>query len=156
MVQLRDDEVRRLISYLRKQTDDLEALAAIEDELRDDEAEDFLRAPEILTYFPALTEAVTCLDKTWQLLVLPHAHLRMVQRGVKKQAVVDIFSRFIEYCAAEGELITIGTYAIYDQAASITLRIDVDSIAEAGGNSHVVTVFSGHSYRPNQTEVILM
>lgn len=48
---LRDDEVRRLIAYLRRHVAP-ERLAEIENSLRSEEAEDVLRTPAILAFFP--------------------------------------------------------------------------------------------------------
>ena len=43
MGRLRDEEIRRLLRYLRQQIEDQEYLAEIEDELRGEDAEEFLR-----------------------------------------------------------------------------------------------------------------
>ena len=43
MSRLREEEIRRLLRYLRQQIEDQEYLAEIEDELRGEDAEEFLR-----------------------------------------------------------------------------------------------------------------
>lgn len=149
MARLPLDEVRRLVSYLRAQVADPDRLIEIEGELQGEEAEEFLREPELLAYFPMLTEEITVVGLQWRLRVIPHAHLRMVQRGIKTATVVSLFSRFVEMCIAEGQPVAIGKYTIRERAtprgSGIALRVDVDVVESASGQAHVVTVFMGRS-----------
>jgi hypothetical protein len=58
MARLREEEIRRLLSYFRQRIQDTDRLAEVEDELRGEYAEEFLREPDVLVYFP-----VTCSPK---------------------------------------------------------------------------------------------
>jgi hypothetical protein len=58
MGRLRTEEVRRLLRYLSERVGNPEQLAEIEDGLRDEDAEEFLREPDVLTYFPELILAI--------------------------------------------------------------------------------------------------
>src|SRR5215207_7707184 len=128
MAGLRDDEVRRLLTHLRRRIGDSGALAQVEDELRGEYAAEYLREPGVLAYFPALEEELGTSGGRWQLRVIPHAHLRMVQRGVGLPEVMKIFGRFVERCAGRGELIIPGPHTILSNQGSrrgpLTLRID--------------------------------
>lgn len=95
MAKISDAEVRRLLSYLKRFIDE-EKLAEIEDELRGDYAEEFLREPDLLQYFPELLLEITAGNKNWKLRVIPHAHLRMVQRAIKLADLSTFFRSFIE------------------------------------------------------------
>jgi len=147
MAELPLEEVRRLVSYLRARVNDPDRLIEIEGELQGEEAEEFLREPELLAYFPTLTEEAMVIGLRWRLRVIPHAHLRMVQRGIKTATVVSLFSRFVEKRAAERQPVTVGKYTIRESptphGSNITLRVDVDAVESAGGQAHVVTVFMG-------------
>src|SRR5947199_8211742 len=110
MGRLRDEEIRRLLRYLRQRIEDQEYLAEIEDELRGADAEEFLREPELLAYFPEQAEELIAASSNWMLRIIPHAYLRMVQRGIKQTSVAKMFTRFIEKCAAEEKAITAGPY----------------------------------------------
>lgn len=149
MARLRQEEIRRLLGYLRKRIADPGLLAQIEDELRGDYADEFLREPELLVHFPVLTENFTVGGSQWQLRIIPHAHLRMVQHGVKLEEVNTLFQRFVEYCVASAEIITSGPYTIFGRpeprSARLTLRVDVDVVTDESGAAHVVTVFIGRS-----------
>ena len=98
MARRRDDEVRRLLAYLRRRIGDPAALSEIEGELRGEYGTEYLREPGVLAYFPALEEEVTSAGGRWRLRVIPHARLRMVQRGVSLPTVVGVFERFLERC----------------------------------------------------------
>ncbi len=47
MAKLKSGEIRRLTAHLKKQTNDVEQLNFIEDELSGEEATEFIREPEI-------------------------------------------------------------------------------------------------------------
>lgn len=147
MSRLRNDEIRRLISYLRQQISDESFLAEIEDMLRSEEAQEYLREPEILAYFPELVENFDAGEMRWRLRVIPHACLRAVQRGISILSLVGMFRRFVEFSHQEGVVITVGSYAISGRVAPhkrrVTLRADVDEIGEVEGAAHVVTIVIG-------------
>jgi hypothetical protein len=145
MARLRQEEIRRLLSHLRQRISDAELLAQIEDELRSDDGEEFLRKPEILAHFPALTESLTAGGLQWHLRVIPHAHLRMVQRGVKPDSVKRLFQRFVENSIVSGEVISPGPYAVAGRpeprSRRLSLRVDIDLVTDIVGEAHVVTLF---------------
>ncbi|MCP9494828.1 MAG: hypothetical protein MSG64_10275 [Pyrinomonadaceae bacterium MAG19_C2-C3] len=147
MPALRDDEVRRLLAYLRQHISDQDELAGVEDILRSDEAQEYLREPELLAYFPELTRQLHPGGTEWKLRIIPHAHLRMVQRGFSSDGIVKLFARFIEYCVEREIIITRGAYTIFGRldprARSVTLRVDVDEIDGQSGKAHVVTITVG-------------
>jgi len=159
MAFLRREEVLRLLKYLRERIDDLERLAQIEDELSGEFAEEFIREPEILAFFPQLSDEFSVAATTWKLRVIPHAHLRMVQRGMKLSDISGMFRRFLERYAAASEVVTIGGYIISGRpkarAARITLRVDVDSVRDELGQSHVVTIYLGRGDSENMTRIDL-
>ncbi len=143
----RDDEIRRLVSHLRRQISDESILAEIEDTLRSDESAEFLREPEILDYFPELTEDLDAGGMRWRLRVIPHAHLRSVQRGISIRVVTSLFRRFVEFSNQQAVSITIGNYSVTARPAPrerrVTIRFDIDEVSEAEGAAHVVTVVFG-------------
>jgi hypothetical protein len=157
MGRLRNEEVRRLLRYLRQHIADANHLDEIEDELRGEYGEEFLREPEILVYFPELNAEVLTAGVSWRLRVIPHAHLRMVQRGINLHGIESLFSRFIEICTAKGRAITTGPYTIFGRPAPraqmTTLRIDVDMVVDMSGQAHVVTVFVGRGGAAETIEV---
>jgi len=159
MSRLDQAESRRLLSHLRNRIADAETLARFEDELRDEYAEEFLRDPELLAWFPMLQEEVEINGRRWLLRVIPHAHLRMVQRGIRIETVLNLFQRFVEFCAANGETIVTGPYAVYGRVtsreASLTLRFDIDVVSDDNGQAHVVTVFIGRGGAGIATEIEL-
>lgn len=108
MGRLRTLEVRRLLRYLNERLEDPERLAEIEDALRDDGAEEFLREPDLLTYFPEQTVEIATGGSRWQLRIIPHALLRMVQRGISQTSVADLFRRFVEAYLASKQVIVTG------------------------------------------------
>lgn len=159
MKRLSDAEIRRLLNHLRDQITDFKDFAEIEDELRGEFAEEFLREPEILSYFPALQEQMEINSVKWVLRIIPHARLRMTQRAVSQATVRSFFQRFIEFCDARGEVVTTGPYAIRGRAkprdAILTLRFDIDVVSDETGQAHLVTVVIGQSDSGRETTVDL-
>lgn len=156
MPRISDAEVRRLLSYLKAKVDD-ESLAVIEDELRGDEAEEYLREPDLLEFFPELSLQISAADKNWNLRIISHAHLRMVQRGVKSEDISDLFRAFAELQKTKEEEIFVGHYALFGRLQTrrifITLRIDIDKMHNETGEGHVVTIYIGRGNTENSTEV---
>jgi hypothetical protein len=158
MALLRREEVLRLLNYLRERIDNPNQLAPIEDELSGEFAQELLREPEILAFFPELTEEFLVSTTRWKLRVVSHAHLRMIQRGIKLSDLSMLFRRFLETSAA-GEVISVGSYVITGRprarAPRMSLRVDVDSITDELGHSHVVTVYLGRGDSENMTLIEL-
>lgn len=131
-MRLREDEIRRLLAYLRGQIEDAETLLQIEDELRGENAAEFLREPEVLDYFQSLDSNFAAGKIEWKLRVIPHAHLRIVQRGIGLPEIINLFVRFVEFCQDSNEIIHVGAYQIkgkpYNGTKVLTLRVDVDRI----------------------------
>ena len=98
MARLRAEEVRRLMNYLSQQIGDAGRIAEIEDALRDEYGKEFLREPDLLIYFPEQTSELVAAGTSWRLRFIPHALLRMVQRGISPSAATDLFRRFVEAC----------------------------------------------------------
>jgi hypothetical protein len=144
---LRREEVRRLLKYLRERIEDQEQLAQVEDELSGEFAEELIREPEMLAFFPQLSDEFSVEETRWKLRVIPHAHLRMIQRGIKLSDVSGLFRRFLETSLAAGEVVTVGGYIISGRpkvrAARIRLRVDIDSVTDEFGQCHIVTVYLG-------------
>jgi hypothetical protein len=144
---LRREEVRRLLKYLRERIEDQDQLAQIEDELSGEFAEELIREPEILAFFPQLSDEFFVSTTRWKLRIIPHAHLRMIQRGVKLSDVSGLFRRFLESSLAAGEVVIVGGYVISGRpkarAARITVRVDIDSVNDEFGQGHVVTIYLG-------------
>jgi hypothetical protein len=158
MAEISDAEVRRLLSYLQHYVGD-EDLAEIESELRGDEAEELLRDDDLLEFFPELFDEFVVADKNWKLRVIPHAHLRMVQRGVKLNDVSAFFCSFVELFTAEKQSIFVGHYALYGRIKRrnffVTVRIDLDMVTDVEGIGHVVTVHIGRGNNEGMMEVDL-
>ncbi len=156
---LRNEEVRRLLKHLRERIDDPGRLAQIEDELSGEFAEEFIREPELLAFFPQLIDEFVVSDARWKLRVIPHAHLRMVQRGMKLSDMSGMFRRFLETYAAAREVVTVGGCVISGRpkprAPRITLRVDVDSVSDEFGQCHVVTIYLGPGDSETMTRVDL-
>lgn len=156
---LRREEVRRLLRYLHERIEDQDQLAQIEDELSGEFAEEFIREPEILAWFPQLSDEFVVGTTTWKLRVIPHAHLRIIQRGMKFSDVSALFRLFLETFSAASEVVTVGGYIISGRprarAMRITVRVDVDSITDEFGQSHVVTVYLGRGDSENMTLIDL-
>jgi hypothetical protein len=146
MAELKDEEIRRFISFLKDIVNE-EVLSAIEGELRSEDREDFIREPEFLSYFSTRFVEI----ENWRLRIIPYTQMRMIQRGIKISLVVEIFRRFIEYCRANNEIITVGAYSILKkiEKKTVTLRIDVDEINDNSGEAHTVTVFIGYGDTEN-------
>jgi hypothetical protein len=87
---LRDEEIRRLVGYLKK-VFDAESLAAIEDELRSEAASDLLREPDFLQYFPTIEIEKTIGATDWRLRIIPYTKMRMVQRGIDETTIENLF-----------------------------------------------------------------
>jgi hypothetical protein len=158
MAKISDVEVRRLVSYL-KQNIDGERLAEIENELRDDYGEEFLREPDLLEFFPELSEQFSIAGKTWNLRIIPHAHLRMIQRSIKLSDIVSFFSTFVELYEANKQSIFVGHYMLYGRIKPrnilITIRVDIDMLTDIQGYGHVVTVHAGRGNNEGMIEVNL-
>ncbi|MGQ0763975.1 MAG: hypothetical protein ACT4OT_18445 [Acidobacteriota bacterium] len=86
----------------------------------------------------------------WHLRFIPHALLRMVQRGISLKAVADLFRRFVEAFSASELIIVTGPYTIFGRTEPrgklITLRADVDVVTDESGQAHAVTVLVGWAY----------
>ena len=147
MARLRAEEVRRLMNYLSQQIGDPGRIAEIEDALRDEYGKEFLREPDLLIYFPEQTSELVAAGTSWRLRFIPHALLRMVQRGISPSAATDSFRRFVEACSASQLIIITGPYTIFGRTEPrgklITLRADVDVVMDGSGQAHVVTVLVG-------------
>ena len=160
MAYLRDDEVRRLLGYLRQQRQDTERLAYLEDELRSEYGAEFLREPELMAFFPSETVSLEFSDTIWSLRVIGYTRLRMTPRGIHLETVTALFARFVEHCRASSQLIAVGPYTIYSRlaprATPLTLRVDVDDISDEQGQAHTVTVFVGHGDSYSTEEVNLL
>jgi hypothetical protein len=155
MKKLRDDEVRRLVSYLRPLVSD-EELARIEDILRSDEGAEYLLTDALLVYFPLVSLELGIDERSWQVRILPHAHLRMVQRGVSTHDMEDLLIRFVKTCQMRGELIIEDYHGIVGRTprhASVTLRVAVEEISEQAGRVRVITVHGGRGWSAAETVV---
>ncbi len=122
MAVLRDDEIRRLLKYLLKQIEDSEKLAFIEDELQSEFGAEFLREPEILSYFETEIVSISNQSEIWKLKIIPHTRMRMTQRGIKREEIVHLFERFIKFCQSQNQIITVGAYTIFENQKSKILR----------------------------------
>jgi hypothetical protein len=144
---LKDFEIRRFLGYLRTQAIDNEQLLVIEDELRSEIGNEIIREPEFLRNFK--TEIIEF--ENWELKIIPYTKMRMIQRGITLQTIINLFSRFIEKCESNNDLITLGAYTIFGKFNNkqITLRLDVDSISDEKGEAHTVTVFVGSGNTEN-------
>lgn len=148
MAELRNEEIRRLIGYLRKIVDE-EKLVAIEEEIRGADGAEFIREPEFLTYFSFEMVEI----ENWRLRIIPYTTMRMIQRGIGQEAVINLFRQFIEFCQKTDEVIIVGAYTLFGKVKTIrkaiTLRIDVDKISDETGEAHTVTVFVGSGNAEN-------
>lgn len=160
MSALRDDEIRRLLKFLRGQIQDSAKLAFIEDELRSDFGAEFLREPEILSYFRAETISISNLSEIWKLKIIAYTQMRMTQRGIKIGEIINLFERFLKFCETENQIISVGAYTIFGKSnisgSLITLRIDVDKAEETENEAHTVTVFIGRGDLTQTTEINLI
>ena len=84
----------------------------------------------------------------------------MIQRGISEDAIIKLFTRFVEFCHAENRTIVAGAYTIYGKPAprslALTLRIDVDFVGDEHGAAHTVTVFVGRGDHAETEEINLM
>lgn len=145
-------EARRLIAYLRAQPLDAGRLLEIEGQLLGDEAGSLLREESFLTYFPAITNELIAGGINWQLRFIPHARVRMTQRGVKSEVVLNLFTRFVERSLREEGDIVPGPYTIRQPASGITIRIDIDIVGNDSASAHLVTVFFGRMSEMERSE----
>ncbi len=154
---LRHEEVLRLLRHLRGHVESAERLAEIEDELRGEFAEEFLREPDLLIYFPEISDEFIAGGALWRLRFIQYAHLRLVQRGLNQSDLSTLFRRFVEKCAGSGQVITVGPYSIWGRpkprASTVTLRSDIDVIHGEDNRAHVVTVFRGRGDTEDSTDV---
>lgn len=154
---LRHEEVLRLLRHLRGRVESADRLTEIEDELRGEFAEEFLREPDLLVYFPEISDEFIAGGALWRLRFIPHAHLRIVQRGLNQSDLLILFRRFVEKYAESGQIITVGPYNIWGRpkprASTVTLRADVDVIDGEDNQAHVVTVFMGRGNTEDSTDV---
>lgn len=160
MGHLRDDEVRRLLAHLRQHVGEGERLAEIEDLLRSDEADEYVRGPELFEFFPQVDEELSIRGGQWVLRIIPHAHLRMVQRGLSLRSAGEMLQGYIEYCHAEDQVISIGNKIITDtrarRRAPVTWRVEVDEVKDDGGRAHVVTVVIGRTAADEDMETVTL
>jgi hypothetical protein len=127
------------------------SLAEFEDILFSKDGSDIIREPEFLQYFSQTVISITINKTAWTLKIIPYTHLRMVQRSINQQKIINLFIRFVEICATKGETIIIGAYTIFDK--SMTLRIDVDEISDEIGFAHTITVFVGKENTANTISI---
>lgn len=147
MPSLRHEEVLRLLKHLRRCIDSEEQLAEIEEELRGEFVEEILSDSRLLRYFPELSDEFTAANVLWKLRIISHAHLRMVQRGIKQADVSALFRQFVETYTATEQVLIIGPYTfcgrLKSRAMMVTVRADIDRITDDSGQSHVVTIYIG-------------
>jgi hypothetical protein len=160
MALLRHDEVLRLLKHLRGYIDDEEHLAEIEEELRGEFAEELLNDPCLLRYFPELFDEFAVAGMLWRVRVISHAHLRMVQRGIRQSEVSALFLRFVEAYTSTEQVLTTGPYTFYGRLKSramlVTVRADVDCVTDDSGQSHVVTIYIGRGDTEDTIDVGLV
>lgn len=149
---LKDIEIRRFISYLSSIIGENE-IAVIEDDLRSEDGAEIIREPDFLKFFATDILEIKTDEVFWQLKIIPYTNLRMIQRGIKREIVELLFTKFLQ----KVENVTVGAYTIYGKAKDrkITLRIDVDNISDEEGKAHTVTVFVG-SGDTNETISVLI
>lgn len=138
---LPNNEIRRLLKYLKTQLGDGDLFAEIAAELSGDDGADIIREPEFLQYFPQTVIEIEINQTIWRLNIISYTALRMTQRGVKPKQIIALFTRFIEFCSTNGEIINVGAYTVFDGV--LTLRVDIDDISDQGGKAHTATVFLG-------------
>ncbi|MGH9947057.1 MAG: hypothetical protein ACRD6X_07665 [Pyrinomonadaceae bacterium] len=159
MAYLRDEEIRRLLSYFRDRIQAVDKLSALEDELTDEFGAEYLREPQILSYFSEQKIEIDFNKTKWVLRIIPYTSLRLIQRGIKVEMVKNLFLRFLEYCESNNEVIIPGAYSIFGRPTSqtplMTLRMDVDEIDETSGKAHTVTIFVGRGNMENTQKVVL-
>ena len=160
MSELADSEIRRLMIFLRGQTEDIRKLLFIEDGLRGEFGAEFLRESDILAYFSNETIDISISEKVWKLKIISYTQMRMTQRGIKTKEIAEMFERFLHFCAEQNQIISIGAYTIFGKTAEsklpITLRIDVDEPIENENRAHTVTVFIGQGNPFETVEINLI
>jgi hypothetical protein len=160
MGHIRDDEVRRLLAYLRRHIQEEGWLAEIEDVLRSDEADEYLREEHLLEFFPLIEEKLLIQNGRWAFRIIPHAHLRLIQRGISPTIAADMFRQFIDYAHSENQIISTGRKIIINsrsrRGAAITLRVDIDEVEDAGGRAHVVTVIIGRASADEDADIVIL
>jgi len=146
---LTEAEIRRVLSRLRFLPK--ERLAEIEDRLRSKEGPAYIgsASSELLQFFGEYWMRVVAADQIWILRVPPHAHLRMVQRGMKESHLETVFKQLVETMEAAGELIIVGRYRVsarLRRGPRVNFRIDVEEVEATGGRARLVTVFTGTAF----------
>lgn len=160
MAKLENAEIKRIISFLRLQIQDNEQLAEIEDELRSDFGTEFLREPEILKFFSTKILELEIYESVWYLRIISYTRMRMIQRAIKEDTVISLFTNFVRHFIDNQQLISIGGYSIYGRPqkneSALTLRIDIDDVGETENRAHTVTVFIGKGDMTETEEVTLI
>lgn len=143
MAHITDAEVRRLVSYLGGRVKKAK-LNEIEEELRSEWATEYLREPELLQWFPPLTDAFIVAEMDWTLRLIPHGHLRSTQHGLSFPEISQIFQKFLRDYVERGEALFEGHFSILGTVGNgnkqFTVRADVDNLSLFVGTAHVVTV----------------
>jgi hypothetical protein len=149
-VRLPDDEVRRLVAYLRSRVSP-EELTEIGDILRSEEGTDYVRRRALLQHFPPIEVTLSISGIQWLVHITTHAHLRLVQRGIAVDAVQKIFVNFVDLYSRMGELIIEGNYALVGRTRRgiTTIQIDIEQVTDREGETNVVSVYLG---RPGEDE----
>jgi len=91
MAYLRDEEIRRLLSYLTEKIQNKEKLAEIEDELKSEFGAEFLREPEIITFFSEQNIELNFDETNWNLRIISYTLLQMTQRGISLNSVSELY-----------------------------------------------------------------
>jgi hypothetical protein len=160
MSELADAEVRRLIKFLRREIEDIEKLSFIENELRSEFGEEYLRESDIYSYFSNKTVEFIISEDIWKLKIISYTQMRMTKRGIKEKEIVELFDKFLRKYAEKEQIISTGAYSIFGRTAEskspLTLRMDVDDCAENENNAHTVTVFVGRGNTFETVEVNLI
>ena len=135
MAILRDDEIRRLLKFLKSKIAKAE-LALIEDELGGEFGTEFLREPEIIKNFPAEIIEVVFDKIEWQLRIIPYTKMRLIQRGISSQKVEILFTEFLKHCQANNFVISNGAYTIVGKTESHSPVISI--VAAKGFQRRIV------------------
>jgi hypothetical protein len=151
-------EIRRLLSRLRFLPQ--ERLAEIEDRLRSQEGPAYVgsASSELLQYFGEYGMRLLAANQVWILRVLPHAHLRMVQRGIQPAHLETVFRRWVETMEAAGELLIVGRYRVsarLRRGPKVHFRFDVEEAQTTGGRARLVTVFTGTAFDEESINISL-
>lgn len=103
----------------------------------------------LLAYFLLLNIELKIDDSIWQVRILPHAHLRMVQHGISTHDIEDLVTRFAKTCKVRGEPIIEDYYGITGRTQRhhlVTLRVAVEEITAQTGRVRVITVYLGSGW----------